>query len=56
MTHDDEQFLRMAIALAAEAREAGELPFGSLLVGPDGTVLAEEHNTVLTETSPPILS
>jgi len=49
MTHDDEQFLRMAIALAAEAREAGELPFGSLLVGPDGTVLAEEHNTVLTD-------
>ena len=43
---DDQDFLRRAIALAAEAGEAGNRPFGSLLVGPDGTVLAEERNTV----------
>jgi tRNA(Arg) A34 adenosine deaminase TadA len=45
----DEEFLRLAIAQAAEARATGDAPFGSLLVGPDGSVLAEEHNTVLTD-------
>ena len=49
MTHDDERFLRRAIELAAKARAAGEAPFGSLLVGPDGTVLREDHNTVLCD-------
>ncbi|MFI6922779.1 nucleoside deaminase [Nonomuraea spiralis] len=46
MTPDDETFLRRAIELAAGARASGEAPFGSLLVGPDGDVLAEAHNTV----------
>ncbi|GAA3446540.1 nucleoside deaminase [Planomonospora venezuelensis] len=46
MTSDDERFLRRAIELAAGARAAGEAPFGSLLVGPDGRVLAEGYNTV----------
>ena len=45
----DEELLRRAIALAASARATGDAPFGSLLAGPDGTVLAEEHNTVLTD-------
>lgn len=49
MTHDDENFLRRAIDLAAKARATGDAPFGSLLVGPDGSVLAEEHNTVLSD-------
>lgn len=49
MTHDDEAFLRRAIALAATARAAGDQPFGSLLVGPDGAVLAEDCNTTITE-------
>lgn len=49
MTPDDEKFLRRAIALAAEGRAGGEAPFGSLLVGPGGTILAEDHNTVLTD-------
>jgi tRNA(Arg) A34 adenosine deaminase TadA len=40
--------LRRAIALAAEARAHGDPPFGSLLAGPDGTVLAEERNTTVT--------
>ena len=48
MTPDDEKFLRRAIELAAEARTGGDAPFGSLMVGPDGTILAEDHNTVLT--------
>jgi tRNA(Arg) A34 adenosine deaminase TadA len=49
MTDGDELHLRRAIALAAEAREAGDMPYGSLLVGPAGEVMAEERNTVLTE-------
>ncbi|MGA8116884.1 MAG: nucleoside deaminase [Actinocatenispora sp.] len=49
MTPDAERFLRRAIELAATARATGDAPFGSLLVGPDGAVLAEAHNTVLSD-------
>jgi tRNA(Arg) A34 adenosine deaminase TadA len=49
MKPDDESFLRRAIELAISGRVGGEAPFGSLLVGPDGTVLAEEHNTVRSD-------
>ncbi|GAB3960443.1 nucleoside deaminase [Micromonospora vulcania] len=49
MTPDDEKFLRQAIEIAGRAGAAGERPFGSLLVGPDGDVLAEDHNTVVSE-------
>lgn len=49
MSPDDERFLRRAIELAASARQGGNPPFGSLLVGPDGTVLVEERNSVITD-------
>jgi tRNA(Arg) A34 adenosine deaminase TadA len=49
MTETDETHLQRAIALAQMARDAGEQPFGSLLVGPDGAVLGEDHNTVLSD-------
>ncbi|HET6919897.1 MAG TPA: nucleoside deaminase, partial [Jiangellaceae bacterium] len=49
VTSNDERFLRRAIELAAVARAAGDAPFGSLLVGPDGTVLREDRNTVLSD-------
>ncbi|MFD1536685.1 nucleoside deaminase [Nonomuraea guangzhouensis] len=49
MTHDDEQFLRRAIGLAAKARATGNPPFGSLLVGADGDVLAEDTNTSISD-------
>lgn len=49
MTGDDERFLRRAIELAAEARAGGNPPFGSLLAGPDGGILAEERNTSVTD-------
>lgn len=49
MTPDDERLLRRALDLAASAREHGNPPFGSLLAGPDGTVLAEERNTSITD-------
>ncbi|GAA5023346.1 nucleoside deaminase [Kitasatospora paranensis] len=42
----DEILLRRAIGLAARAVTLGDAPYGSLLAGPDGTVLAEAHNTV----------
>ncbi|MFI7643238.1 hypothetical protein [Nonomuraea sp. NPDC049400] len=49
MTQDEERLLRRAIELAAAARAGGNPPFGSLLAGPDGRVLAEEQNTTLTD-------
>jgi tRNA(Arg) A34 adenosine deaminase TadA len=49
MTPEEERFLLRAIELATLARAAGDAPFGSLLVGPDGRILAEEHNTVLSD-------
>ena len=49
MTPDDEKFLRRAVELASEAGASGERPFGSLLVGADGTVLIEDHNTVVSD-------
>jgi tRNA(Arg) A34 adenosine deaminase TadA len=49
MTPEDETFLRRAIALAAEGRVNGEQPFGSLLVGPAGDVLAEDWNTMTSD-------
>ncbi|MET8626704.1 nucleoside deaminase [Kitasatospora sp. NPDC004669] len=46
ITVADEALLRRAIAVSARAVELGDAPYGSLLAGPDGTVLAEAHNTV----------
>ncbi|MGR3933097.1 nucleoside deaminase [Streptomyces sp. BRA346] len=45
-TEDDLPHLRRCVELAAEALEAGDEPFGSVLVAADGTVLAEDHNRV----------
>ncbi len=49
MTPDDERFLRRAIELAATGRAAGDAPYGSILVGPEGQVLAEDYNTVASD-------
>lgn len=49
MNQDDEHFLRRAIELATSARQAGNPPFGSLLVSKDGKVIAEERNTSLAD-------
>jgi tRNA(Arg) A34 adenosine deaminase TadA len=38
--------LRRCVELAADALEAGDEPFGSVLVDADGIVLAEDHNRV----------
>jgi tRNA(Arg) A34 adenosine deaminase TadA len=46
ITTADESLLRRAIAIAARAITLGDAPYGSLLAGPDGAILAEAHNTV----------
>ncbi len=48
ITMIDLEHLRRAVALAAEAVEAGDEPFGSVLVGADGRVLAEDRNRIHT--------
>jgi tRNA(Arg) A34 adenosine deaminase TadA len=45
---EDIRHLRRCIELATLARERGDDPFGSILVGPDGSVLAERMNEVHT--------
>ena len=42
----DLKHLRRCIELATEALDAGDEPFGSVLVAADGTVLAEDRNRV----------
>lgn len=47
MVNDTElRHLRRCVELATEALEAGDEPFGSVLVAADGTVLAEDRNRV----------
>jgi tRNA(Arg) A34 adenosine deaminase TadA len=47
VTSDHElRHLRRCVQLATEALEAGDEPFGSVLVAADGTVLAEDRNRV----------
>jgi tRNA(Arg) A34 adenosine deaminase TadA len=40
------QYLRRCVELAAEALEAGDEPFGSVLVAADGIVVFEDRNRV----------
>ena len=40
----DEDYLRLALEVARQARAAGNHPFGAILVGPDGAVLLEAGN------------
>ncbi|QLJ01550.1 nucleoside deaminase [Streptomyces sp. NEAU-sy36] len=46
MKDDEMAHLRRCVELAAEALEAGDEPFGSVLVGADGTALFEDRNRV----------
>ncbi|MFD8998671.1 nucleoside deaminase [Streptomyces abikoensis] len=46
ITPADHKLLRRAIGIAAHAITLSDAPYGSLLAGPDGTILAEAHNTV----------
>lgn len=49
LAETDARYLRRSLELARLARETGNEPFGSLLVGGDGTIVVEAGNTVLTE-------
>ena len=46
MNDTDLRHLRRCVDLATEALEAGDEPFGSVLVAEDGTILAEDRNRV----------
>ncbi len=48
----DQRLLRRAIELSAEAVSDGNLPFGALLAFPDGAILLEARNTVITGVNP----
>ncbi|MEJ2869497.1 nucleoside deaminase [Actinomycetospora sp. OC33-EN08] len=52
MLETDLVHLRRCVELAREALEAGDEPFGSVLVGADGTALAEDRNRVNTGADP----
>ena len=51
ITSADRSHLERTVALAWEARNRGDHPFGSLLVAADGRVL-EARNTVVTDVDP----
>ncbi len=46
MDETDLRHLRRCVELATQGLEAGDEPFGSVLVGADGAVLFEDHNHV----------
>lgn len=46
LTVEDREWLRRCVDLAREALEAGDEPFGSLLVDPQGVVRFRDHNRV----------
>ena len=48
ITDNDMIYLRRCIELATEALEAGDAPFGSVLVDGDGNVLREDRNRANT--------
>ena len=52
VTEADLPHLRRCVELATEAVEAGDFPFGSVLVAEDGTVLAEDRNREVTTGDP----
>ena len=49
LNQTDTVHLRAAIALSAQARDAGNMPYGAVLVGADGRVLAVAQNTQTSE-------
>jgi tRNA(Arg) A34 adenosine deaminase TadA/quercetin dioxygenase-like cupin family protein len=51
-TEEELRHLRRCVELATEALEAGDEPFGSVLVAADGTVLAEDRNRVASGGDP----
>lgn len=48
MSPHNPHVLKRCIELAREALEAGDAPFGSVLVDPSGTILQEDRNRTIT--------
>lgn len=48
LSRQDLEHLHVAIRLSETARRKGNMPFGALLVAPDGCVLASAENTIRT--------
>ena len=48
LTSTDKHFLSLCIDLAEEALDAGDRPFGSILVDKDGNILAQARNKANT--------
>ena len=46
INEQDKKHLARCVALARQALESGDEPFGSILVSADGKVLFEDHNHV----------
>ena len=49
MYQSHEFYLRRAIEISKEAREAGNTPFGALLVNKEGEIIMEQGNIEITE-------
>src|SRR5262245_28723312 len=49
---DDARFMERALELAELAVTRGQTPFGAVVVGRDGEVLGEGHNTVRADRDP----
>jgi tRNA(Arg) A34 adenosine deaminase TadA len=52
MSFPPSPLMARALELARMAADAGEVPVGAVLAGPDGTVLAEAHNLTRTDHDP----
>lgn len=48
MYQSHEFYLRRAIEISKEAREAGNTPFGALLVNKEGEIIMEQGNIEIT--------
>lgn len=52
MSAKDSEIMAEALARAAEAADAGEVPVGAVVVAPDGRILAAAANRVETDNDP----
>ena len=50
--HEDEIYMKEALAEAEEGARQGEVPVGALLVTPDGDVIARAHNQPISLNDP----
>lgn len=51
-TRRHESWMRLALAEAAKAEAAGDVPIGAIILAPDGSLLARGHNTRESEGDP----